>query len=130
MFGLQLARAMWIPHGAFLYPLELMLWGFLGVLYSFKLFGLLNNLGDSVAPDEANIIKASARHLMVYIFCTALISFGFGICAGAARFFGGFHVVAAIALGMVMILAIFLTARKIKHLSESRFRLAGYANLR
>lgn len=120
-FGLYLGEAMWRPRDPF-YPYSLIFWGFITVIYVWRTLVSLNQLSYTVPLAVANERKREARSLIPYIFSTALMSLCFSLCFVAIKPFGTLYAVGAVALGLLTILMIWTTERKIKHVSRGFYR--------
>lgn len=122
--GLELGATMWARRSPF-YPFDFILWGFLTTLYLWRTLVGLNQLSSTVPLAVASERKKEARSLFPFILGTALTSFSFGLCSVAAKKLGELSVVGALALGALLILMIWATERKTKHVARGFYRPAG-----
>ena len=126
--GLELGADMWRRRSPF-YPFDLILWGFITLIYVWRTLVGPNQLSSTVPLAVANERKKEARSLTPYILGTALTSFSFALCSMAAKQFGRLCVVGAFALGVLLILMVWATERKMKHVARGFYRLAGEPQL-
>ncbi len=116
-FGSYLAAAAWRPRDVF-YPLPVIVWGFVALLFLYATLRYLKQLSWSAIPEEAKLKRAKSRPLVICILGTAFISFCFALSAMAAKSFGKLCAIGAVVLGISTILMILLTDRKIKQLTR------------
>jgi hypothetical protein len=126
--GIELGADMWRRRSPF-HPFDLMFWGFITALYVWHTLVGPNQLSSTVPLAVANERKKEARSLTPYILGTALTSFSFALCSLAAKQFGRLCLVGALALGALLILMVWATERKIKHVARGFYRPAGESQL-
>lgn len=129
-FGLELAKAMWRPRDELFYPLGLILWGFFCLLVLYRTLVGLNQVSYNVPLAIANDKKKEARSVMPYIVGIALVSFCFAMSLVATKLFGRLWAVAAVALGVVVGLMAFITARKIKRFARDFYPATDESRLK
>jgi len=120
LLGGRLALDTWKKQEDF-YPLQLVVLGFLTLMYARVLLRDLAGLSWSTNAEEAKWKKGKARHLMAYIFGTMLMCFCFGVCLVAARVFGKLYIVAAVGSGILMLWMVLRTDREIRRLASCFF---------
>jgi hypothetical protein len=114
--GFRLAAFMWKPRSIF-YPFDLLLWAFVGVFWLFRARGALMGLVFNVTPEKAQA-RRKALLVLLYIFCTGIISFGFAVCLLAVKSFGKFYLIPAVILGALTIVMMLPVMRGTKRLQD------------
>jgi hypothetical protein len=117
-FGLELAAAMWRPRDVF-YPFPLIFWGLITVFYLYRVIVYLSQLSYTVPLAYANEKRKELRPLGACIVGAACVSFAFTMCSVAGKSFGAVWIGAAVALGLLTILMIFVLERKIKQIGRT-----------
>jgi len=115
-FGFHLAATMWKRRDLF-YPFDLLLWGFIGIFWLFRVRGILVGLIFNVPPERAGKAKRSAFSLLAYTLCTGIVSLSFAVGFLAAISFGRLYVIVAVVLATLMVWMILLTIRMAKRLT-------------
>jgi hypothetical protein len=116
-FGMELGKHIWNAHDDF-YPFTVLLWGGITIAMAFGFRGALTRLTLAVPLADAEATRTKTRGMLLADIGFLCVSFCFGLCVVPTKRVGGFYIVAAVVLGLILVLIGFLMHRAIKRLAE------------
>ncbi len=116
-FGLELGKHIWNAHDDF-YPFTVLFSGGITVAMVLGLRAWLARLAFAVPLAHADATRFKTRGILLADIALLCISLCFGLCLVLSKREGGFYIVAAVLLAVVLLLIGFLIYRAIKRLAE------------
>ena len=116
-FGLEVGKHIWNTHDDF-YPFTVLLSGAATVLNVYGMRSVLVRLAFAVPLADADATRMKTRETLLADIGLLCISFCFGLCVVPTKRVGGLYIVAAVVLGLLLVLIGFLMYRAIKRLAE------------
>jgi hypothetical protein len=116
-FGMELGKHIWNVQDYF-YPFPVLGWGAATVATVFGIRSALMRLAFAVPLADADATRLKSRGILLADIGFLCVSFCFGLCAVPSKRVGGLYIVAAVVLGVLLVLAGFLMYRAIKRLAE------------
>jgi hypothetical protein len=120
-FGMDLAILMWTKNDALYHEVALfriVAFGLLAIVWLGSTYSRLFEVTYAVEPPYLDATRRRIRWIAALIFVVVVACFGFGSAAVYSKRFGLFYPKLPVLLGMIAILGIFLSWRKIKRLTS------------
>jgi hypothetical protein len=116
-FGMELGKRIWNSQDDF-YPFTVLLWGAATAFNVYGMRSVLVRLAFAVPLADADATRLKTRGILLADIGFLCVSFCFGLCVVPTKRVGGFYIVAAVVLALLLVLIGFLMYRAIKRLAE------------